>query len=75
MADETGESIHRYCKRAGPDRDMGLSHAHDIKQQRIARMEPPPPSSQGENPTSAPDASAALIIAVMLPLLSRAEPG
>jgi hypothetical protein len=36
MAGETGESIHRYRKRAGADRDMGLSHAHNVEQQRWA---------------------------------------
>ena len=34
MAGEIGESIHRNRKRAGADRDMGLSHAHDVEQQR-----------------------------------------
>jgi hypothetical protein len=34
MAGEIGESIHRNRKCAGADRDMGLSHAHDVEQQR-----------------------------------------
>jgi hypothetical protein len=34
MAGEIGESIHRNRKRAGADRDMGLSHAHDVEQKR-----------------------------------------
>src|SRR5258707_13493670 len=35
-------------------------------------MEPPPPTSPSENPTSAPEATAALIIAIMVALASWA---
>src|SRR5258705_2338938 len=35
-------------------------------------MEPPPPTSPSENPTSAPEATAALIIAIMVALPSWA---
>src|SRR5260370_505892 len=38
-------------------------------------MEPPPPTSPSENPTSAPEASAALIIAIMVALVSWARWG
>src|SRR5258708_39563278 len=38
-------------------------------------MEPPPPTSPSENPTSAPEASAARIVAIIVALLSWARRG